>query len=81
MPWPSRHSGQAAATTPGNSITTTSPFGSFEPEICLPQLVDAAGAVFVARWTAYHVKQLERTMAKASRRCRLSKLDRSFGAT
>jgi 2-oxoglutarate ferredoxin oxidoreductase subunit beta len=57
--------GQAAATTPGNSITTTSPFGSFEPEICLPQLVDAAGAVFVARWTAYHVKQLERTMAKA----------------
>lgn len=35
--------GQAAATTPGNSITTTSPFGSFEPEICLPQLVDAAG--------------------------------------
>ncbi|QOY87361.1 thiamine pyrophosphate-dependent enzyme [Paludibaculum fermentans] len=57
--------GQAAATTPGNSITTTSPFGSFEPEICLPQLVDAAGAVFVARWTAYHVKQLERTMSKA----------------
>lgn len=57
--------GQAAATTPGNSITTTSPYGSFEPEICLPQLVDAAGAVFVARWTAYHVKQLERTMAKA----------------
>ncbi len=57
--------GQAAATTPGNSITTTSPFGSFEPEICLPQLVDAAGAVFVARWTAFHVKQLERTMSKA----------------
>lgn len=57
--------GQAAATTPGQSITTTSPFGSFEPEICLPQLVDAAGAVFVARWTAFHVKQLERTMAKA----------------
>lgn len=57
--------GQAAATTPGNSMTTTTPYGSFEPEICLPQLVDACGAVFVARWTAFHVKQLERTMAKA----------------
>jgi 2-oxoglutarate ferredoxin oxidoreductase subunit beta len=57
--------GQAACTTPGKSISTTTPFGSFEPEICLPQLVDACGAVFVARWTAYHVKQLERTMAKA----------------
>jgi 2-oxoglutarate/2-oxoacid ferredoxin oxidoreductase subunit beta len=57
--------GQAAATTPGNSVSTTTPYGSFEPEVCLPQLVDAAGACFVARWTAFHVKQLERTMAKA----------------
>jgi 2-oxoglutarate ferredoxin oxidoreductase subunit beta len=57
--------GQAAATTPGAATSTTTPYGSFEPEICLPQLVDAAGACFVARWTAFHVKQLERTMAKA----------------
>lgn len=57
--------GQAAATTPGAATSTTTPYGSFEPEICLPHLVDAAGACFVARWTAFHVKQLERTMAKA----------------
>jgi 2-oxoglutarate ferredoxin oxidoreductase subunit beta len=57
--------GQAAATTPGSSTSTTTPYGSFEPELNIPQLVDACGACFVARWTAYHVKQLERTMAKA----------------
>jgi 2-oxoglutarate ferredoxin oxidoreductase subunit beta len=51
--------GQAAATTPYASSSTTTPFGSFEPELCIPQLVDAAGACYVARWTAYHVKQLE----------------------
>jgi len=57
--------GQAAATTPGAATSTTTPYGNFEPEICLPQLVDAAGACFVARWTAFHVKQLENTMKKA----------------
>ncbi len=57
--------GQAAATTPGTSMSTTTPYGAFEPELNMPQLVDAAGACFVARWTAFHVKQLERTMAKA----------------
>jgi 2-oxoglutarate ferredoxin oxidoreductase subunit beta len=57
--------GQAAATTPGASSSTTTPYGAFEPELNIPQLVDAAGASFVARWTAFHVKQLERTMTKA----------------
>jgi len=57
--------GQAAATTPGASNSTTTPYGAFEPELNISQLVDAAGACFVARWTAFHVMQLERTMAKA----------------
>ena len=36
--------GQAAATTPGAATSTTTPYGSFEPELNIPQLVDAAGA-------------------------------------
>jgi 2-oxoglutarate ferredoxin oxidoreductase subunit beta len=57
--------GQAAATTPGASSSTTTPYGCFEPEVNMAQLADAAGATFVARWTAFHVRQLENTMAKA----------------
>ncbi|MGB9611973.1 MAG: thiamine pyrophosphate-dependent enzyme [Bryobacteraceae bacterium] len=57
--------GQAAATTPSSALSTTTPYGAFEPELNLVQLVDAAGASFVARWTAYHVVQLERTIEKA----------------
>ena len=57
--------GQAAATTPPSSTTSTTPFGSYEPDINLPQLVDAAGACYVARWTAFHVKQLETAMTEA----------------
>lgn len=57
--------GQAAATTPGTALSTTTPFGCFEPELNIPHLVDAAGACYVARWTTYHVKQLERSMGEA----------------
>ena len=37
--------GQTAPTTPGQVITSTSPYGVFEPSFNLPQLVEAAGAV------------------------------------
>lgn len=57
--------GQAAATTPGSAISTTTPYGSFEPELNIAHLVDAAGACYVARWTAFHVKQLEKSMKEA----------------
>ncbi len=57
--------GQAAATTPGASMSTTTPYGSFEPELNIPHLVDAAGACYVARWTAFHVKLLEKSMTEA----------------
>jgi 2-oxoglutarate/2-oxoacid ferredoxin oxidoreductase subunit beta len=57
--------GQAAATTPMDATTSTSPYGAFEPPLNLPQLMEAAGASYVARWTTYHVKQTERAMAEA----------------
>lgn len=57
--------GQAAATTPGAAISTTTPYGSFEPELNIAHLVDAAGASFVARWTVFHVKMLEKSMKEA----------------
>ncbi|MCL4785038.1 MAG: 2-oxoacid:ferredoxin oxidoreductase subunit beta, partial [Bryobacterales bacterium] len=43
--------GQAAATTPRDAITATSPYGAYEPPLNLPHLVAAAGASFVSRWT------------------------------
>jgi len=56
--------GQAAATTPEDSITTTTPFGAYEPALNLPHLVAAAGATFVARWTTYHVAQVTKAMRR-----------------
>src|SRR5437588_4338916 len=55
--------GQTAPTTPGHAITSTHPYGSFEAGFNLPHLVEAAGAVYVARWTTFHVKQLARSIA------------------
>jgi 2-oxoglutarate/2-oxoacid ferredoxin oxidoreductase subunit beta len=54
--------GQTAPTTPGDATTSTSPYGSFEPSFNLPQLAEAAGAVYVARWTTFHVRQLAKSM-------------------
>jgi len=56
--------GQSGPTTPAVATTSTSPYGAFEPAFNLPQLVDAAGAVYVARWTAFHVRQLTRSMTE-----------------
>jgi len=56
--------GQTAPTTPEDAITSTSPYGTFEPAFNLPHLLEAAGAVYVARWTTFHVRQLARSMAE-----------------
>jgi 2-oxoglutarate ferredoxin oxidoreductase subunit beta len=56
--------GQTAPTTPGTAITSTAPYGAFEPSFNLAQLADSAGAAYVARWTTFHVKQLARSMAE-----------------
>jgi len=54
--------GQTAPTTPNDVITSTNPYGTYDPAFNLPYLVEAAGAVYVARWTVFHVKQLARAM-------------------
>jgi 2-oxoglutarate ferredoxin oxidoreductase subunit beta len=60
--------GQTAPTTPNNVITATAPYGTFEPAFNLPQLAESAGATYVARWTTFHVKQLERSMTEVLQR-------------
>lgn len=57
--------GQTAPTTPDHVITSTNPYGTYDPNFNLPQLMDAAGACYVARWTVYHVRQLAHAMSEA----------------
>ncbi len=54
--------GQSAPTSPLNSISTTSPYGVYEPAFNLPHLAEASGATYVARWTTFHVKQLTKAI-------------------
>jgi 2-oxoglutarate ferredoxin oxidoreductase subunit beta len=54
--------GQVAPTTPLGATQTTMPYGNFEDAFNLPHLADACGAVLVARWTVYHVRQLAKAM-------------------
>jgi 2-oxoglutarate ferredoxin oxidoreductase subunit beta len=56
--------GQAAPTTPPDALTTTTPYGCYEPAFNLPYLAESAGASYVARWTTFHVRQLTRAMAE-----------------
>ena len=56
--------GQVAPTTPTGPTQTTMPFGNFESSFNLPALANACGAVYVARWTVFHVRQLARSMAE-----------------
>ncbi len=57
--------GQVAPTTPLNARTTTSPYGCFEIPFNLPYLVTAAGGTYVARWTALHIRRLEKSIVEA----------------
>jgi 2-oxoglutarate ferredoxin oxidoreductase subunit beta len=50
--------GQAAPTTPLEAKTSTTPTGNAEPGFNLPYLAHAAGAIYVARWTTFHPRQL-----------------------
>jgi 2-oxoglutarate ferredoxin oxidoreductase subunit beta len=60
--------GQTAPTTPATAITTTAPFGAYEPSFNLPALAESAGASYVARWTTYHVRQLTKSMTEVMSR-------------
>jgi 2-oxoglutarate ferredoxin oxidoreductase subunit beta len=57
--------GQVGPTTPGPAVATTAPYGAFEHPFNLPFLADSCGAVYVARWTSYHVRQMTRAMKEA----------------
>jgi 2-oxoglutarate/2-oxoacid ferredoxin oxidoreductase subunit beta len=57
--------GQVAPTTPAGAIATTSPYGCFERPFNLPYLAESSGAVYVARWTAFHVRHIARSMVEA----------------
>jgi 2-oxoglutarate ferredoxin oxidoreductase subunit beta len=57
--------GQLGPTTPHGARTTTSPYGNPEQPFNLPYLLAAAGANFVSRWTALHVRQVRRDILYA----------------
>jgi 2-oxoglutarate ferredoxin oxidoreductase subunit beta len=57
--------GQAAPTTPMGIQTTTTPYGTVENTFNISRLVMAAGASFVACWTAAHPRQLTNSIKKA----------------
>lgn len=57
--------GQGGPTTPIKAITSTTPHGNIESPFVLPHLAAASGAVFVARWTTYHVLQLQAAITQA----------------
>ncbi|MFH0983262.1 MAG: 2-oxoacid:ferredoxin oxidoreductase subunit beta [Planctomycetota bacterium] len=57
--------GQVSPTTPVDATGTTAPFGVVERPFNLPFLAESSGAVYVARWTTYHVRQLTKAMVEA----------------
>jgi 2-oxoglutarate ferredoxin oxidoreductase subunit beta len=57
--------GQLTPTTPEEAIASTSPYGNYEHPFNLPYLAESCGAVYVARWTTYHVTQLKKSMKEA----------------
>ena len=57
--------GQMAPTTPYNSKTTTTPYGSIERPFDLSNLAITAGATFAARWTTYQARTLKNSIKKA----------------
>ncbi|MFQ5906836.1 MAG: thiamine pyrophosphate-dependent enzyme [bacterium] len=60
--------GQVAPTTPKGVPTTTTPYGNPEPPMDIAEIVTAAGADYVARWTTYHVRKLMHSMAHAMKK-------------
>jgi 2-oxoglutarate ferredoxin oxidoreductase subunit beta len=57
--------GQVTPTTPISAKATTTPYGNTEEPFNLPFLAQSCGAVYVARWTVYHVRQLTRAIKEA----------------
>ena len=57
--------GQVAPTTPEGEKTKTTPYGNPEPPFDISKLVAAAGASYVARFTSYHVRWIEKAITEA----------------
>ena len=57
--------GQLGPTTPLAARTVTSMRGNIDAPFNIPYLAAASGAVYVARWTAAHVRRLEKSIAEA----------------
>ena len=47
------------------SLPSTTPHGAYEPPFSLPSLLEACGAVYVARWTSLHVRRLTKALTEA----------------
>ena len=57
--------GQVAPTTPIGATASTTPHGNYEQTFNLPYLAESCGAVYVARWTAYHVRHVQKAIKDA----------------
>lgn len=57
--------GQVAPTTPLTAKLTTMPYGNYEDPFNLAYLADSCGAVYVARWTSFHVRQATKSLTEA----------------
>lgn len=57
--------GQVGPTTPTGASASTSPWGNLEHPFNVPNLAAAAGATYVARWTALHARRLEKSIHRA----------------
>lgn len=57
--------GQYSPTSPLGTTATTSRYGNIEPPFDTCEMAKAAGATFVARGTAYHTLELEKTIHEA----------------
>ncbi len=57
--------GQVSPTTPFGAVTTTTPYSNAEYPMKIAELVAAAGANYVARWTTYHIRKLVSSMKEA----------------
>jgi len=60
--------GQTAPTTPKGLRTITSPYETLEYPFNIAEMVVAAGAPFVARWTTFQPRQITRSLKKALQR-------------
>ena len=56
--------GQISPTSPKGSFGSTAPYGALETPFDLAELVTAAGATYVARWTTAHPLQLSNAIKK-----------------